>query len=206
MSIGAIGSYFDSCADGWDASSEAAGSKHLAIARLAGVCPGARVLDIGCGTGIMERAYMELGASQIVALDMSEKMIAHAKQNFADVPETQLRFECADVIEYSREAAANPDKLFDAFVIYNAYPHIADKTELMIAAFDLLKPDGRFLVAHGMGREALNAHHANVPENVTSELRSAKREAGAWESMFEIDMLADTPYIYFFGGGKRQKR
>ncbi len=198
MSIGRIGEYFDERAGGWDAQSEAAGGKHLAIARLAGVHEGARVLDIGCGTGIMERAYLELGASRILALDLSQGMIEHARAKFADVARAQLEFACADVLQL------DTNERFDIVVAYNAYPHILDREALVERVSDLLVPEGRFLVAHGMGRKALDAHHAHVPANVSRELLPAREEATCWESRFDIDEVADTPFVYFFGGAKRR--
>lgn len=194
MSIGEIGTYFDTRAANWDAIAEPAGVKHLMIAQLAGVQKGSRVLDVGCGTGIMERAYLELGASSIVALDLSQDMIDCARKNFAGTPQEQLQFECADVIEYVT------DDPFDCVVIYNAYPHFLDKSALITTTARLLKPKGRFLVAHGMSRNALNQHHHDVPANVTSDLLSAQESAEVWKSHFDIDMIADTSYIYFFGG------
>lgn len=197
MSIGNIGAYFDERAATWNEMAEPAGPKHLMVAQLAGVREGSRVLDVGCGTGIMERAYLELGASSIVALDLSEKMLACARETFADVSAGRLCFECRDIIGYEA------DEPFDVVVIYNAYPHILDKEALVAATASLLAPHGRFLVAHGMGRDALNAHHGNVPHDVTSDLLPACEAARDWEDAFDLDMLADTPYTYFFGGSKR---
>lgn len=197
MSIGKIGSYFDERAANWVEQAEPAGTKHLMIAQLASVHGGSRVLDVGCGAGIMERAYLELGASSVVALDVSSEMIRHAPMQFEDVPEDRLRFECQDVIDFE------DDEPFDVVVIYNAYPHILDKKALVKAAASLLVPGGRFLVAHGMSRETLNAHHANVPHDVTSDLLPAKDAALDWQDAFDIDMMADTPFTYFFGGSKR---
>ena len=194
MSIGTIGAYFDERAANWNEQAEPAGAKHLMVAQLASVHEGSRVLDVGCGTGIMERAYLELGASSIVALDLSEKMLACARKTFADVPPERLRFECSDILDFAS------DEPFDAVVIYNAYPHILDKKALVRNVASLLKPHGRFLVAHGMGRETLNAHHANVPHDVTSDLLPAREAAQDWQEAFEIDMVADTSYLYFFGG------
>ncbi len=194
MSMGKIGAYFDERAANWNEMAEPAGAKHLMVAQLAGVHEGSRVLDVGCGTGIMEHAYLELGASSIVALDLSKKMLACARETFADVPTERLRFECRDILDYANDGP------FDAIVIYNAYPHILDKEALVRATASLLKPHGRFLVAHGMGRDTLNAHHANVPHDVTSNLLPAREAVLDWQATFEIDMLADTPYLYFFGG------
>lgn len=196
-SIGAVGEYFDAKADMWNSISEPASAKHLMIAQLAGVHEGVRVLDIGCGTGIMERAYLELGAESIVALDMSAKMIEKARESFSDAPENRLKFECADVLEYSA------DEPFDCIVIYNAYPHIKDKAALVESVAELLKPNGRFLVAHGMSRAALDAHHSNVPHEVTSDLLPANDAIEPWEKRFKIDEIADTPFVYFFGGSRQ---
>lgn len=197
MSIGAIGAYFDERAANWDEQAEPAGAKHLMVAQLASVHEGSRVLDVGCGTGIMERAYLELGASSIVALDLSERMLDCARENFADIAPERLRFECRDILDFAS------DTPFDVVVIYNAYPHILDKEALVQATARLLAPHGRFLVAHGMGRATLNGHHANVPHDVTSDLLPTREAMLPWQEMFDIDMLADAPHLYFFGGAKR---
>lgn len=197
MSIGKIGAYFDERAATWNEQAEPAGTKHLMIAQLAGVHEGSRVLDVGCGTGIMERAYLELGAASIVGLDLSEAMLACARASFSDVPAERLRFECHDILDFTS------NEPFDVVVIYNAYPHILDKEALVEATASLLVPGGRFLVAHGMSRATLNAHHANVPHDVTSDLLPAQEAALDWQGAFDIDMVADTPFTYFFGGSKR---
>lgn len=196
MSIGKIGAYFDERAANWNEQAEPAGPKHLMVAQLAGVHEGSRVLDVGCGTGIMERAYLELGAASIVALDLSEEMLACARASFADVDSERLHFECRDILDFTS------DDPFDVVVIYNAYPHILDKEALVKATASLLVPGGRFLVAHGMSRTMLNAHHANVPADVTSDLLPARNAALDWQGAFDIDMMADTPFTYFFGGSK----
>lgn len=197
MSIGSIGRYFDERAATWDSQTEESGVKHLMIARLADVREGSHVLDVGCGTGVMERAYLELEAERIVALDVSQEMINIARENYAVAPPSRLEFRCMDIIDFES------DELFDCVVIYNAFPHILDKDELAATVARRLVPGGRFLVAHGMSRAALNAHHSEVPAHVTSELLSAQEEARPFERYFDIDMMADTPFTYFFGGTLR---
>ncbi len=60
-------------------------STHLAlewIARLApGLSPGARVLDVGCGTGVLGLAALRLGLCRAVALDLDPLATAAARAN-----------------------------------------------------------------------------------------------------------------------------
>ena len=44
--------------------------------------PGASVLDVGCGSGILAMAAKKLGAKKIVAVDNDPEALATAKQNF----------------------------------------------------------------------------------------------------------------------------
>jgi SAM-dependent methyltransferase len=63
------------------------------IERLRGwhvIGPGARVLDIGCGIGRIERELApEIGA--IVGIDLSSAMIAEARRRCADLPNVEFR-------------------------------------------------------------------------------------------------------------------
>lgn len=197
MSIGEIGAYFDERAKTWDAMMEPSGAKHIAIAQLAYVRESSRVLDIGCGTGIMVPAYLQMGASRIVGLDLSQNMIDNARKNFADVSTSTLSFLCEDVLMFDESDC------FDCVVMYNCYPHLMNKEALVKKVADLLVPGGRFLVAHGMGRTQMNHHHAAVPPSVTSTLESAQQESERWRTAFTVDEIADTPFLYFFGGQKR---
>jgi SAM-dependent methyltransferase len=60
---------------------------------------GARVLDVGCGTGATTTQLLERGASTVVGVDLSEPMIAAARKEVAD---ERVRFELADALELDR--------------------------------------------------------------------------------------------------------
>jgi 2-polyprenyl-3-methyl-5-hydroxy-6-metoxy-1,4-benzoquinol methylase len=47
--------------------------------KLLALQPGERVLDVACGNGLTSRRMAALGA-EVVAIDFSERMIAHARQ------------------------------------------------------------------------------------------------------------------------------
>jgi ubiquinone/menaquinone biosynthesis C-methylase UbiE len=59
------------------------------IARGAGLKPGMRVLEIGCGTGMFTEIFAKTGA-QILAVDISPDLLARARQR--GLPESQVRF------------------------------------------------------------------------------------------------------------------
>jgi SAM-dependent methyltransferase len=63
-------------------------------ADLAGVEPGQRVLDVGCGPGALTAELVErLGASSVVAVDPSEPFVAAARERFPEVPVQQASAE-----------------------------------------------------------------------------------------------------------------
>lgn len=184
--------YFDALSPAWEANLEPCGAKHDVTAFLAGIGPEARVLDVGCGTGIMTQAYLEAGAAEVVALDIAPGMIAIAQEKFAEEP--RVRFECASIYDFDDE------RPFDAFVVYNAYPHLMDKRGLARKAAGLLGAGGRFIVAHGIGRTAINAHHACVPASICTHLEPAAESARIWGEFFAIDQVVDSDGYYCFGG------
>lgn len=190
-----VSAYFDQIAPNWDEVTDKPGAKHVAVAALAGVGPGKRVLDLGCGTGIMAQAYAACEAGEVVALDISPEMIRRAKANHAKLE--RVSFLCCDALSYE------DDEPFDVAVVYNAYPHFLDKPALVRKVASLLAPNGRFLVAHGVGREMINHHHRMVPPSVTSELLPAAEHAQEWEDLFSIDLLIDAEHLYAFGGALR---
>ncbi len=187
-----IADYFDDLADRWEAELCHTSPVQGAVARMAGIQEGSRVLDLGCGTGVMAPFYLRAGAEQVVALDLAPRMIEIAQKKFAH--EDALSFQCCDALEYRDEQG------FDAVVIYNAYPHFPHKSALAAHVRELLRPEGRFIVAHGMGKDALNAHHAGMSQALTADLGPAEVEVEAWRSYFDIDALVDTPLFYCFSG------
>ena len=75
------------------------------LADLAGIGPGQRVLDVGCGPGALTTELVSrLGADQIVAIDPSESFVAAARERHPGV----------DIRQASAEALPYPDGRFDA--------------------------------------------------------------------------------------------
>ncbi len=186
--------YFNAHAEEWGKMEPSISPVQPAVVALANIPRGGRVLDVGCGTGVMTRHYLEQGAGKVIGIDVAENMLAIARSRFEG--ESRVEFELADVAEFQS------DDPFDAMVIYNAYPHLLDKKAVVDAAARLLAPGGRFVVAHGVGKQIINSRHHReiVPESITCGLKSAREEASEWEYRFEIDALVDTPRFYAFSG------
>jgi trans-aconitate methyltransferase len=98
---------------------------------------GERILDLGCGTGVLTAEIASRGA-EILGVDRSEEMISQARKKFP-----ALRFELLD----ARELRFNAE--FDA-VFSNAVLHWIPEPEQVIAGVArALKLGGRFVTEFG---------------------------------------------------------
>lgn len=98
---------------------------------------GLHVLDLGCGMGQLPLYCVEHGAAHVVATDISEKMIAIARQERADPR-----------IEYRVLAIEDLHSLpgqFDLVVSSLALHYVADYGAIVHNVAQLLAPGGRFV-------------------------------------------------------------
>jgi SAM-dependent methyltransferase len=141
------GEIWDANADFWDQRMGEGNLFHRNLIeptqlRLLDLKPGELVLDIACGNGQFARKMASLGA-RVVASDVSERMIANAKQRTT---------ENADRIEYHVIDATDEGQLmalgegrFDAAVCTMAIMDIASIEPLILSVRRLLKSGGRFV-------------------------------------------------------------
>ncbi len=183
--------YFNGLAPGWDQNCRQQPDLMRAIALIAGAGPGQRMLDIASGTGITFPYLLERGIESLTAIDLAPAMVEIARQKFPAEPRLQIL--CGDLLGLE----APP---FSCALLYNGYPHFTNKAALLKKVAALLEPGGRFTVAHGMGREALNAHHGNVPPGISQPLGPAREEAALWAPYFHVDGIFDRPDFYLLTG------
>ena len=94
---------------------------------------GLRVLDVGCGGGILSEALAERGAS-VVGIDLAESALQAAEAHRAGQA-VEYR------LESSRDAAARGES-FDAVTCMEMLEHVADPAAVLRDIHALLKPGG----------------------------------------------------------------
>ena len=107
------------------------------IAQGAGLAPGLKVLEVGCGTGNFTEKFARFGA-QLLACDISRDLLDKAMKR--NLPESQVRFLC------SRFEDCRIEGTFDA-VIGSSILHHLEIEAVLPKMLDLLKPFGTFCFA-----------------------------------------------------------
>lgn len=97
------------------------------------VLSGLRVLDVGCGGGILSEALAERGAS-VLGIDLAESALQAAEAHRAGQA-VEYR------LESSREVAARGE-VFDVVTCMEMLEHVADPAAVLRDIYALLKPGG----------------------------------------------------------------
>ena len=102
--------------------------------RLSGLAPGARVIDMGCGSGAFTGLLAERGYN-VSGIDIAPKLIALAQTKFPDI-----EFFAGDAENMPFEA-----KTFDGVLLSGLAHHFPDPRRLAAEVARVLKPGGRFV-------------------------------------------------------------
>lgn len=110
----------------------------------AGLEPGAQVVDVACGSGMVTELILERvrGAREalVVALDMSASALRDAKQRLVGASDAALEFVQAQAEEMSRSLR----RTMDAVIFCNGIHYIEDKQRLLREVRCTLRAGGTF--------------------------------------------------------------
>jgi len=101
---------------------------------------GLRLLDIGCGGGILTEPLARLGAA-VVGADPSERNIAVARQH-AEQARLPIDYRCT-----TAEILAEAGEAFDVVLAMEVVEHVADVGLFIDLAASMVKPGGLMIVA-----------------------------------------------------------
>lgn len=105
-----------------------------AFVRLTGLKPGARVADLGCGSGTFTALLARAGYT-CVGLDISTKLIAVGRVKYPDI----------EFVEGDIERLPFADASFDGVLLSGVVHHFPDPSRCAAEVFRVLRPQGRFI-------------------------------------------------------------
>jgi len=105
-----------------------------AVVRLGKLKAGARIADLGCGSGAFTVLLRQRGFAPM-GLDISPKLIALAREKFAGI----------EFLEGDAENLPFADGSLDAILLSGLIHHFPDPRRLAAETYRVLKPGGRFV-------------------------------------------------------------
>ena len=178
--------YFDRAAANWDALEvEETYVRLREIVAGLGIAPGAAVLDVGSGTGVLLPLLHESmnGDARVVALDLSGEMLKRALDKGAAL--SQSKGQPAIYVQGDAQSLPLPDGVFDWVVCNAVFPHFPDKPRALAELRRVLRAGGRLVICHAFKRQAINEFHRSIGDVVArdaipdeEEMLHLLREAG----------------------------
>lgn len=154
--------------------------------------PGERVLDVGCGSGRLVPLILEAvgsGAS-LVELDFAPGMVEQARRKTDD---PRVTFQVGDAHDLPF-----PDGDFDRVIALALLPHLDDPGMALREFRRVLKPGGWLVIAHQLGREALDRLHGESSKPVRRDLLPKNDVLERWlaSAGFAAGEIVDEPDRY----------
>lgn len=102
---------------------------------------GCKVLDVGCGAGLLTEALSKAGAS-LTGIDLTEKTLAVAKQH-AMSEKLDINYFNEDIEEFAEKNSA----AFDTITCLEVLEHVPDPQRVIQACVKLLRPGGHLFIS-----------------------------------------------------------
>lgn len=144
---------------------------------------GAKILDIGCGSGWLSEYFARLGYD-VTGIDISEDLIGMARDRIGRVPydvDHQTPLHCR-FLTHDIEIEPLAEK-FDAVICYDSLHHLEDERKVFRHLAAMLDVGGLLFILEG--------HKPSAGSGTEDELRDVMRQYGTLESPFSGDYLRE---------------
>jgi ubiquinone/menaquinone biosynthesis C-methylase UbiE len=119
---------------------------------------GARVLEIGCGTGnITQRLKRSQSGAQLTGMDPDPRALARAGRKFRNAAGVRFDRGYAQELPYAAESF---DRVLSSMMLHHLDDHV--KAAAVAEAFRVLRPGGSMHVVDMIGSHAASAHDGSV--------------------------------------------
>ena len=176
-----VADFFDTLADRWDELCYHDPEKLNDILQKTGLRKGLRILDIGCGTGVLESYLLPHSPRQIVGVDISPGMIEKARSKYAT---PIVDFRCQDVWDIQGES-------FDYIIAYIS--HLAG----------LLPEGGELVICHSESRDKINGHHDKHAGKLSEGLPPVAELARMLSPFFSVNAMEDNDRLYMVSATRK---
>jgi len=182
--------FFDRHGADWDKTADHNSAKIRTMLLLADLAPHSVVLDVGCGTGVLESYLLEYEPSVILGVDFASGMIAAARQK---IQHEAVRFACADIMDIS-------DLLCDCCFLFNTFQHFAEPVPVLEHITGLIRIGGRIMISHTQGKRL---PPVGGPKSGSQSLAPAQGLAKLLEKDFYTDVVIDNNAMLLVSGIRR---
>lgn len=152
-----------------------------------------RILDVGCGTGILLPSLLEThrSAACIVELDFAEEMLQENARRHAD----------PRIVRVGADAQALPfrNACFDLVLCFGVLPHLCATGTALRKLLRVMLPGGSISVGHLMNSAELNDFHQSLGEPVAHDRLPPVQSLAGTLREFEMTVVCaeESPGWYF---------
>jgi len=114
------------------------------IDELSGLA-GKKVLDVGCGGGILSESMAKRGA-QVTGIDMGAKPLKIAKLHALEAG-IEVNYRKVSAEELAEEISSDIEQQYDVISCLEMLEHVPDPASIINACFRMLKPGGKLFLS-----------------------------------------------------------
>jgi len=132
---------------------------------------GQNILDVGTGTGLLIPFLLQVisKSGSITAIDYAEKMVKVCRSKHSHLQNVTI--ELQDIEDPNLLSQS-----FDVITCFGLFPHLENKEKALYHMNRILKPRGKFIIAHALNSDEMKSYHCNTSSTVANDELPSKLE------------------------------